>query len=110
MKEIFMKDLKCSLKDCRYNQGFSCVAESITVDDCAQCTSYEPSPQKSVNKLFEIADIAKPDYEIDTQIACKTDSCVFNRGCCCNANGITVLGNTTTGKQCADCATFTPKD
>ena len=105
-----MKDLKCALKDCRYNQGFSCVAESITVDDCAQCTSYEQSPKKLADRMFEIGDLAKPDYDVDTLISCKTHCCLFNREGGCNANGITVLGNTVTGTPCADCATFTPKD
>lgn len=106
-----MKDLKCSLKECRHNQGFSCVAKAIRVDDCAQCGSFEVSTKKLADSMFEIGDIgSKPDYDVDTAIACDTTNCLFNRSCSCCANGITVLGNTETGCKRADCATFTPKD
>lgn len=106
-----MKDLKCSLKDCKFNQGFSCIAKDINVTDGAECSSYIVSKEKVANRMFEIgSEVGAPDYTVDTLIECRADNCLFNKNSKCVANGITVLGNTDDGKNCADCATFTPRD
>lgn len=106
-----MKDLKCSLKDCRYNQGFSCIARDINISDEAECTDYKVSEKKVADRMFEIgSEMGKPDFSVDTGIVCKADNCLFNRGNHCTANGITVLGNNDDYTEKADCATFTPRD
>lgn len=106
-----MKDLKCSLKECKYNQGFCCVAKDIEVDETAKCVTYTVDARKVADRMFEIGtEVAKPNYSVDTAIGCDAMSCLFNKGHSCIANGITVLGNTDSGANLADCATYTPKD
>lgn len=107
-----MKDLKCALKECKFNKGFSCVAEQISVDGSAHCISYEVSQEKLSDKMFEIgSDSCKPNYSVDTHIGCTANECLFNKSEKCHANGITVLGDSDfdTKQKCADCATFTKK-
>lgn len=106
-----MKDLKCSLKECTYNQGFCCIANQISVDNTAHCDSFQLSQKKLADKIFEIgAESCKPNYNVDTKVSC-TAACLFNSRDICTANGITVLGDSdfATRDLSADCATFTPK-
>jgi hypothetical protein len=85
-----MKDLKCGLKECRFNKGYCCCADCITVDPIADCTSYEPLESKR-RSLFEAADEFIPaNYSVDTQVKCAAP-CIFNKDKVCRANGITVM-------------------
>ncbi|MCL1944592.1 MAG: DUF1540 domain-containing protein [Firmicutes bacterium] len=85
-----MKDLKCGLRDCKYNKGYSCVAKKIGVDQHTDCTSYAPSEQKR-KAIFESAeDFAPANYSVDTSIDC-TAKCLFNKDNKCIANGITIM-------------------
>jgi hypothetical protein len=107
-----MKDLKCALKECRYNQGFSCVADKISVDESAHCKSYKVSGEKLANTMFEIgSDSMKPNYSVNTDVHCSAGGCLFNRNEKCRANGITVLGdsNFQTREKRADCASYVKK-
>lgn len=97
-----MKDLKCGLKDCKYNKGYCCTAKKIGVDNNSDCVSYTPSEQKR-QALFESAeDFAPANYSVDTSIEC-TAQCLFNKNNKCIANGITVMVGTD-GK--ATCMSF----
>ncbi|MDR3022230.1 MAG: DUF1540 domain-containing protein [Clostridiales bacterium] len=85
-----MKDLKCGLRDCRYNKGYCCVAKKIGVDQFTDCVTYTPSEEKR-KSLFEAAeDFVPANYSVDTAIDC-TAHCLFNKNNKCIANGITVM-------------------
>ncbi|MDR0426615.1 MAG: DUF1540 domain-containing protein [Clostridiales bacterium] len=97
-----MKDLKCGLKSCRYNKGYSCCSDEISVDSGTDCRTFSPDPNKRGN-LFEAGEEFVPaDYSVDTAVAC-TAECVFNKQEKCVANGITVMSE---GEQDAVCLTF----
>lgn len=86
-----MKDLKCALRDCRFNKGYCCVSKKIGIDQNTDCTSYAPSEEKR-KAIFEGAeDFAPANYSVDTAIDCSAD-CLFNKSSKCVANGITVMG------------------
>ena len=94
-----MKDLKCGLKECKYNKGYSCCAKSIKVDTYTDCLTYSPDEKKR-NSLFEAADDFVPaNYSVDTAITC-TAKCIFNKDTRCIANGITVMGQGTGDATC----------
>lgn len=94
-----MKDLKCGLKDCRFNKGYCCCAECICVDEKTDCTSYEQDETK-VDNTFEAAeDFAPADFSVDTRVAC-TARCLFNKDNRCIANGITVMSDTNDEAVC----------
>jgi len=100
-----MKDLKCALRECRYNQSYSCMAHEITVTNHANCESYTPTDKTPNSKLFEFgADVSRPKFSVDTCVNC-TAHCLFQKNDKCVAVGITVLGD---GNE-ADCATYINK-
>ena len=100
-----MKDLKCALRECRYNQAYSCMAHEITVTKRANCESFTPTEKKAGNTLFEFgADMSRAKYSVDTCVNC-TAPCLFQKNSKCVAVGITVLG----AKDAADCATYINK-
>lgn len=97
-----MKDLKCGLKNCRYNQGYCCCSKEIKVSGNTDCTTYTPDEDKR-KSLFEAGDeFIKSNYTVDTKVACNAD-CVFNKDGKCVANGITVMSE---GSSDATCLTF----
>ncbi|MDR1138987.1 MAG: DUF1540 domain-containing protein [Clostridiales bacterium] len=97
-----MKDLKCGLRDCRYNKGYCCVSKKIGIDHNTDCISYTPSEHKR-KSLFESGeDFAPANYSVDTAIECKA-SCIFNKNDKCIANGITVMN---TEEDKAMCMSF----
>ena len=47
-----MKDLKCGMKNCRYNKGYCCCAKQIDVTEETDCSTY--LPEEGANRsLFE---------------------------------------------------------
>lgn len=97
-----MKDLKCGMKNCRYNKGYCCCAKQIEVTAGTDCSTYTPDETKS-RSLFEAgSDFVKSDYSVDTNVRCNA-KCIFNRDGVCIANGITVMGQ---GDTEAACLTF----
>lgn len=100
-----MKDLKCSIKLCAYNKGYSCCANEISVTNTAICSSYTKDNSKQNDKMFELGmDETKPDYSVDTRVNC-TAPCLFQKSSKCVAVGITVLSE----NKKAECATFVLK-
>lgn len=98
-----MKDLKCAMRNCKFNNAYSCTAEHIKVDRGAICTSYDERGSET-NKLFEMgADMSARDYSTDTAVGCDAP-CLFNKDRTCVAIGITVL----TEEESAECVTYTP--
>ena len=97
-----MKDLKCALAECEFNQAYCCCAKAIDVSGEAGCNTFVENSNKR-KSLFEAGeDFAKRNYDVDTNVHCKAD-CIFNKEEICNANGITVLGDL---MHEAVCATF----
>lgn len=97
-----MKDLKCGLKECKFNKGYCCCAKSIDVSGYTDCLTYSPDEKKR-SSVFEAADDFVPaNYAVDTNVHC-TAKCMFNRDNKCIANGITVMGQ---GEAEAVCLTY----
>lgn len=73
-----MKDLKCGMKNCRYNKGYCCCAKQIDVTEETDCSTY--LPEEGANRsLFEAgSDFVKSDYSVDTKVSCGA-KCIFNR-------------------------------
>lgn len=94
-----MKDLKCGLKNCVHNQGYSCCSKKIGIDEHTDCLSYEASSQ-SESLLFEAGtDIGKTNYSVDTAVECNA-KCLYNKNNRCCANGITVMNDSNNGATC----------
>ena len=86
-----MKDIKCGLKDCRFNKGYCCCAKSIDVSTRTDCLTYSPDEKKR-NSLFEAAaDFIPANYSVDTAVTCNA-KCIFNTDNSCVSTGITVMG------------------
>ncbi len=85
-----MKDLKCGLKDCKYNKGYSCCAKNINVSSYTDCLTYSPDAKKRASAFEAAEDFAPANYTVDTNITCNA-KCVFNKDTRCTANGITVM-------------------
>ena len=85
-----MKDIKCGLKDCKYNKGYCCCAKAIDVSGHTDCLTYTPDEKKR-NSLFEAAsDFVPANYSVDTCVHCDA-KCIFNKDRQCHSNGITVM-------------------
>ena len=97
-----MRDLKCGLKLCRHNKGYSCQAKAITVDQDTNCLTYSPDQHKKSSMFEAGTDFASPNYSIDTNVGCAAE-CLFQKHHKCIANGITVAKD---GQSHATCLTF----
>lgn len=98
-----MKDLKCGLTDCKFNCGYCCCSNEITVSGNTDCKTYSPNKRKNAFESGE--DFVKANYAVDTAVACYAD-CVFNKNGRCVSSGITV---TSEGNSVASCLTFVKK-
>ena len=94
-----MKDLKCGLKNCIHNRAYCCAAKKISVDESADCTTYQADEAKR-RSLFEAGDdFVTRDYSVDTFVKCEA-KCVFNKDRHCYANGITVMNDKADDAMC----------
>ena len=88
-----MKDIKCGLKECKFNKGYCCCAKNISVSEQTDCLSYSPVESKRTS-MFEAADEFIPaNYSVDTSVSCNA-KCIFNKDHKCVSNGITVMNET----------------
>ncbi|MDR2202417.1 MAG: DUF1540 domain-containing protein [Clostridiales bacterium] len=98
-EEKYMKDLKCGLRNCRFNKGYCCCAKAISIAADTDCESYAPLAGKNVS-LFEAADdFVKANYTVDTEVGCSAP-CVFQKSNRCAAAGITVMGDPAADALC----------
>lgn len=97
-----MKDLKCGLKNCKYNKGYCCCAKEIAVDNLTECATYQPDNTKRKSMFEAGTDFIPANYNVDTKVSCSA-KCLFNKDNVCVANGITVMGDS--DKE-ATCLTF----
>ena len=94
-----MKDLKCGLKECIYNKGYSCCSKSIRVNDRTDCTNYPPNETKRRVQFEAASDFIPANYSVDTAVACSAD-CIYNESGKCNATGITVMSRNASEACC----------
>lgn len=95
-----MFDLKCKRVGCVYNEDCNCTAKNVKVGKMTECETYKPS-----GKVEKVEDkIPQPPTRKNIKVACDA-CCLFNKECCCTANGISVMTN-----NCQpECCTFMPK-
>lgn len=102
-------DLRCNKTNCKHNKCYSCGASEVHIAKNTDCRTYDKDPSKTPDKLqdvsrdmFETApEIAKYRHDNKMNIKCNA-KCLFNKKGICNANGITVLENSSKGV----CGTF----
>ena len=94
-----MKDLKCGLKLCSHNKGYSCWAKAITVDRDTNCLTYSPDESKKISMMEAGSDFVSSNYSVDTSIGCAAP-CIFQKDYKCIANGITVAKDEDTSASC----------
>ena len=99
-----MKDIKCALKECKYNRGYCCCSKQISVSASTDCTTYSPDEKKKRSSFESSNEFTKANYSVDTFVSCSAP-CLFNRDGKCYANGITV----STEKNSVSCLTFVKK-
>lgn len=97
-----MKDLKCGLKNCKFNKGYCCCAKEIYVDCHTDCLTYLPDQKQGIGMFEAGTDFVPARYDVDTKITCDA-KCIFNKDNKCVANGITV---TSEDRHQASCLTF----
>lgn len=85
-----MKDLKCGLKECRYNKGYCCCSDAIVVNGFTDCTTYSPDEEKRQTQFEAASDFIPANYSVDTAVKCGA-KCIFNKEGKCISNGITVM-------------------
>lgn len=96
-----MKDLKCGLKACVYNKGYSCTSKQISVSSNHDCNSFAPDENKRKMQFESASDFVAVNYTVDTKVSCSAH-CIFNKQGECHSNGITV-----TAKQPNDACCLT---
>ena len=94
-----MKDLKCGLRECRYNKGYCCCSKSITVSGMTDCTTFAPDESKRRIEFEAANDFIPANYNVDTLVKCDAN-CIYNTGGSCSATGITVMGNVPDSAKC----------
>lgn len=94
-----MKDLKCGLKNCKFNQGYCCCARAIDVKHDTGCATYTFDATKAKSMFEAGSDFTKANYAVDTSVAC-TAECIFQKNRKCIANGITVMNENGTEAKC----------
>lgn len=94
-----MKDLKCGLRECKYNKGYSCCSKSITVSGMTDCTTFAPDESKRRIEFEAANDFIPANYNVDTHVKCDAN-CIYNTGGSCSATGITVMGNVPDSAKC----------
>ncbi|MBO7527234.1 MAG: DUF1540 domain-containing protein [Clostridia bacterium] len=88
-------DLKCRKTKCKYNNGFTCKAKSITVSEKTECDTYECDSEKDTRDtsrcMFEEAPAYSPHREKKSlKVGCSATKCLFNENGICIANGLTI--------------------
>ena len=101
-----MKDLKCGLRLCKYNKGYSCVANAIEIANNTDCLTYEKSDKKNKDMFENASEFVPANYNVDTEVSCGAD-CLFNKDKKCMANGITIMNSEGIGD--ANCLTYVKK-
>lgn len=99
-----MKDIKCALKECKFNRGYCCCSKQISINNKTDCVTYSPDEKKRSSSFESSREFIRADYSVDTSVSCNAD-CLFNKNGKCYANGITV----STEKSSANCLTFVKK-
>ena len=94
-----MKDLKCGLRECKYNKGYSCCSKSITVSGMTDRTTFAPDESKRRIEFEAANDFIPANYNVDTLVKCDAN-CIYNTGGSCSATGITVMGNVPDSAKC----------
>ncbi len=97
-----MKDLKCGLKECKFNKGYCCCSKEIEVSSYTDCLTYTPIESKRASTFEAGEDFTPANYSVDTAVACSA-KCIFNRDGKCISNGITVMNQ---GSDEAVCLTY----
>lgn len=96
-----MKDLKCGLKECKYNKGYCCCSKDIRVSGNTDCTTYAPDEAKRRIQFEAASDFIPANYSVDTDVYCAAD-CIYNEDGKCLSSGITVMNR----DRSASCLTF----
>ena len=102
-------DIRCRRTFCEHNNGHTCFAGVVDINNHAVCKSFEKDKQKGEEELdftknmFESA----PPYENFRHIKnvclkCGATRCLFNTDGKCRANGITVVDD----HEKSRCASF----
>lgn len=86
-------DIRCRKTSCKYNDRYTCKAESILIKKNVECQKYEFG-KKPVDKTKWIFSDKPPEYapqrdSATISIGCKAQ-CLFNQEGKCVANGVTL--------------------
>ena len=102
-------DIKCRKTSCVHNHGYTCRAREINIDSHTECDMFNADATKSAEdyskNMFEAGkeDYANSRHIRDVRLTCDRVECLFNKGKCCSANGITVIDK---GEGQTSCSTF----
>ena len=63
-----MKDLKCGMRECRYNKGYCCCSKTITVSGMTDCTTFTPDENKRRAEFEAANDFIPANYNVELHI------------------------------------------
>lgn len=98
-------DIKCRKTSCVYNDGYNCTAKQVNITSGSECGTYERGSEMDdvTRDMFESApEYGNSRHIRDKDLKCECESCLFNKNCRCDANGITIIDSENKGA----CATY----
>lgn len=98
-------DIKCRKTSCVYNERYNCTAKKVNISSGSECSTYERGRGEDdvTRDMFEAApEYSNSKHIRDKDLKCDCTSCLFNKDCKCDANGITIIDVHNKGA----CATF----
>ncbi len=100
-----MTQLKCSVKNCMYNQEQLCSKQDITIGghDASKsnetcCESFRERTGTMMNSVGHASE--------ETDVKCRATNCGFNDNCKCSAKEIGIAGSNACSCGETECASF----
>lgn len=106
---IFMPKLKCSVKNCYYNESNQCCRDGIqvqgqdaTIVDATYCGSFMEKLDSVTAKNCH----CEKAPETIQEVKCEAKNCIFNDNCKCHAEEIGIKGNGAKHESQTECGSF----
>lgn len=100
-----MTQLKCSVKNCMYNDDQLCSkgdimigGQSATASNETRCESFKERTGSATNAVGSASK--------NIQVGCKAENCIYNEDCKCSAQEIGIAGSNACSCAETECASF----
>ncbi len=100
-----MTQLKCSVKNCMYNQEQLCSKQDITIGGHGASKSNETCCESFRERTGTMMNSVGHASE-ETDVKCRATNCGFNDNCKCSAKEIGIAGSNACSCGETECASF----